>query len=78
MIVGKGQEVGKVVEALAGVCRGQLGDMEGATRSMVELNGLTQSIAANTEQTAASSHELMDQNTRLRQAVQELGSLVGK
>ena len=78
VIVGKGAEVGKVVEALAGVCREQLGDMEGATRSMVELNGLTQSIAANTEQTAASSHELMDQNTRLRQAVQELGSLIGK
>ena len=78
VIVGKGQEVGKVVEALVGVCRGELGDMEGATRSMIELNGLTQSIAANTEQTAASSHELMDQDTRLRLAVQELDSLVGK
>lgn len=78
VIVGKGQEVAKVVDALAGVCRSQLTDMEGATQSMTELNGLTQSIAANTEQTAASSHELMDQNSRLRQSVQELGELVGK
>lgn len=78
VIVGKGQEVAKVVDALAGVCRSQLTQMEGATQSMTELNGLTQSIAANSEQTAASSHELMDQNSRLRQSVQQLGELVGK
>jgi methyl-accepting chemotaxis protein len=78
MIVGKGQEVAQVVDALAGVCRSQLTDMEGATHSMSDLNGLTQSIAANSEQTAASSHELMGQNSRLRQAVEELGVLVGK
>jgi methyl-accepting chemotaxis protein len=78
MIVGKGQEVAHVVDELADVCRSQLTDMEGATHSMSDLNGLTQSIAANSEQTAASSHELMGQNTRLRQSVQELGDLVGQ
>lgn len=78
MIVGKGQEVAHVVDALADVCRSQLIDMEGATHSMSDLNGLTQSIAANSEQTAASSHELMSQNSRLRQSVQELGALVGE
>lgn len=78
VIIGKGQDVAKVVDELAVVCRGQLSDMENATRSMSELNGMTQSIAANTEQTAASSQQLMDQNVRLRRSVQELGELVGK
>lgn len=78
LISGKGREVHKVVEQLIEVCREQMRDMEGATRSMGQLNKVTQSIAMSSQATAASSQEIEDQNVRLRQAVQGLVELVGK
>lgn len=78
VIAGKGRDVHHVVEELAGVCRGQLEDMENATRSMGQLKQVTEQIAATSQQTAASSHEIREQNKRLRQAVDGLASLVGR
>jgi methyl-accepting chemotaxis protein len=78
VIVGKGKDVHHVVEELAGVCRGQLQDMENATRSMGQLKQVTEHIAATTEETAASSHEIRSQNEKLRTAVAGLATLVGK
>jgi methyl-accepting chemotaxis protein len=78
VIVGKGKQVHEVVEQLVQVCRGQMSDMEGATRSMGELNRMTTSIASASDATERSSKELAEQNTRLKQAVRRLAELVGR
>jgi methyl-accepting chemotaxis protein len=65
------------VALIASAAGEQRVDIERVTRSVAELNQVTQGVAANAEESAAAATDLNTQSEHLMDAIEALGKLVG-
>lgn len=73
----RGTPLNQTMNDIAQVATAQSADIERLNLAVVGLNGMTQGLAANAEQTAAASSELNAQSESLLQSIGAMNTLVG-